>query len=111
MTRSNRAIINEFGIEFALEKKNGRGELSREGGKENDGSPYGTMALFPAITRLPVTLRILLYLPVCRRSPLPSPFQPLRDVRGSGGVSRTHRIYFIKPFSKLPPAKVPRNIR
>jgi len=28
-----------------------RGEISREGGKENDGGPYGTMALFPAITR------------------------------------------------------------
>lgn len=42
----------------------------------------------------PVTLRILLYLPVCHHLPLP------RDVRG-GRESRTYRIYFIKPFSEL----------
>lgn len=55
VTRSSHAIINEFRIKFILkkEKKMERREISREGGKENDDGPYGTMALFPAITRPP----------------------------------------------------------
>lgn len=55
----------------------------------------------------PITLRILLYLPVCRPSilHLPAVFEVAIE-------SRAHRIYFIKPFSVLPPAKVPRsNVR
>ena len=65
-------------------------------GKRRWWSLYETMALFPAITRPPppppVTLRILLYLP--RLSPLLHPLAMFEVAV----ESRTHRIYFIKPF-------------
>lgn len=61
------------------------------------GSPDGTAALFPAITRPRNPEDIIISFPVSRYPP--SSF-PVYEFEGNAKLA--HRIYFIKPFSKLP---------
>lgn len=115
MTRSSHAIINEFGIKFVLKKMERRDTRGWKGERRFllavPTEPWLCSQLLlaelsPLSSLSSATLRILLYLPVCYHPPsstLP-PLHPPRDVRlGDWRGSQIHRIYFIKPFSELPP--------